>query len=215
MNYKIYTLADPDTKEIKYVGKTKKSLLYRLQQHIYEAFRYKSYKASWIKSLLQENKIPIIELLDETNEDWQSLEMYWITQMRSWGFHLVNMTDGGDGNHNQVITKETKQKISQALKGKKRPQEVKDKISKAHTGKQLSESTKKKLKQANFGKKQSETTKKKRYKSVLLVDEQGSILERFDSIMHAAEKHGCSKGAISNTCHGRTKTACRKYWKFG
>jgi len=214
MNYKIYTLADPDTKEVRYVGKTKKTLLHRLQQHIYESFRYKSYKASWIKSLLQEDKMPIIELLDETNEDWQSLEVYWIAQMKSWGFHLVNMTDGGDGNHNQVITQETKQKISQTLRGKKRPQEVRDKISESHKGRKLEESTKEKLRQANLGKLQSESTKKKRYKSILLVDEQGSILEKFDSIMQAAEQYGCGKGAISNVCQGRTKTACGRYWRF-
>ena len=214
MKYKIYTLADPDTGEVRYVGKTKNSLQHRLKQHIYETFRYKSYKASWIKGLLLNEKMPIIELLDETNEDWQSLESYWIAQFKSWGFKLVNMTEGGDGNQNQVITQETKQKISQTLKGTKRPQEVIDKISKSHKGKRLKKSTKEKLKQANLGKLQSQDTKRKRYKAVLLVSEEGSIIERFESIMQAAEKFGCGKGAISNVCHGRTKTACNKYWIF-
>jgi hypothetical protein len=63
----IYTLKDPETQEVKYVGKTK-------------------------------NLKPIIEVLDiGSEENINELEIYWIAQLKAWGFNLTNMTDGGDG----------------------------------------------------------------------------------------------------------------------
>lgn len=79
------------------------------------------------------------------NEDWKWLEQYWISQIRAWGFHLTNLTEGGDGNQHQHFTKEsielraskirgvprdeiTKQKISESLKGIKRSTETKKKV---------------------------------------------------------------------------------------
>ena len=55
------------------------------------------------------------------------------------------MTDGGDGNQNQVMSLESKLKRSKALKGKFRPKEVIDKISKSHLGKKLTDETKEKI----------------------------------------------------------------------
>ncbi len=214
MKYKIYTLNDPDTKEVKYVGKTSQSLKRRLAQHIRETYKVRNYRTNWIKQILFKGKLPEIELLDETNDNWQELEIYWIAQIKYWGFKLTNMTNGGDGNNNQVFTKETLLKKSLALKGRKRPKEVREKISKAHKGKKLSEKTKQKLRLINLGKTYSEESKRKKYKSVLLVDTNGLILEEFESLKAAAEKYNCRKGSISNVCYGRAKTACGKIWKF-
>lgn len=214
MKYKIYTLNDPDTKEVRYVGKTSQSLKRRLAQHIRETYKVRNYKTNWIKQILFKGKLPEIKLLDETNNNWQELEIYWIAQMKYWGFKLTNMTDGGDGNNNQVFSKETLLKKSLALKGRKRPKEVREKISKSHKGKKLSEKTKQKLRLANLGKTYSEESKRKKYKGVLLVDINGLVLEEFESLKAAAEKHNCRKGSISNVCYGRTKTACGKIWKF-
>lgn len=50
------------------------------------------------------------------------------------------MTDGGDGNQNQVFSKESQEKKSEKLKGIPRPQEVRDQISKSHIGKIKSDS---------------------------------------------------------------------------
>jgi len=63
------------------------------------------------------------------------------------------------------LSKETKGKISESLKGRKHSEETKIKISKSlrgkFLGKKLSEETKEKIKQGNLGKKQSEETKEK------------------------------------------------------
>jgi len=59
------------------------------------------------------------------------------------------------------LSEETKKRISDKLKGRKRNQETIEKIRKANTGKKLSEKTKKKLSDFNKGKILSEETKKK------------------------------------------------------
>jgi hypothetical protein len=213
----IYTLSDPTTKEIKYVGKTKSSLKYRLSQHIHESLiDTKTHKKAWIKGLIMQDLLPVIEELEiiDNNDCWKKSEKYWIAQFKCWGFNLTNMTDGGDGNQNQVMSFESKLKKALALKGKPRSKEVKEKISKSHLGKKLSEETKQKIRMYNLGKKQSEKTKQKRYKSIYLVNFDGEIIKEYFSIQEAAIATNCSKGQISNVCRGRTKSACGLIWKY-
>ena len=64
---------------------------------------------------------------------------------------------------NRVISDVTRQKISEANKGKKRSQEIKDKLSIAHKGISLpkSQETRDKLSKAHKGKKVSDETRKK------------------------------------------------------
>lgn len=118
---KIYTLSNPLTGEIKYVGKTEGNLNDRLSCHIrHSKLKYKSHKNNWIKSLLQLNLKPNIELLDLVNKnEWVLMECYWIAQFKNWGFNLTNSTMGGEGASGYKHSLETKKKISLALyKGK-------------------------------------------------------------------------------------------------
>ena len=96
----IYTLEDPITKEVRYIGKTKKELVERMYSHIsnYRLKKEKSHKNSWIKSLKQKNLKPIIKELDLVKEeDWEFWEQFYINLFKSWGFNLTNMTKGGEG----------------------------------------------------------------------------------------------------------------------
>jgi hypothetical protein len=113
VNTIIYTLADPDSLAIRYVGKTIKSLNYRLSDHIYSPKRESNYRTNWITSLLKKGKKPLIEIIEECKwKDSQELEMYWISQFKTWGFKLVNLTIGGEGNLGRTLSKETKLQIS-------------------------------------------------------------------------------------------------------
>jgi hypothetical protein len=56
-------------------------------------------------------------IIDETNDDWQQLEMYWIEQFKNWGFILLNKNNGGGGP--EFFDEVSKNKISKALKGRK------------------------------------------------------------------------------------------------
>lgn len=79
----IYLLRDPNTKEVKYIGKTKKELVKRLVGHLHAIYssRTKQFlcKDTWILNLLKNNQIPLIELIEEVSEDISSSrEKYWV-----------------------------------------------------------------------------------------------------------------------------------------
>lgn len=85
----IYTLSHPLTKEIRYVGKTK-HIKRRLSDHC-TSNKYNCKKGKWIKSLISDGLRPLIEILDEVDEDIVNIiEAYWIAQFEHWGFNLVN-----------------------------------------------------------------------------------------------------------------------------
>ena len=79
----IYTLSCPITFVVKYVGKTTNVRL-RYNQHVSDK-RQMSLVKSWIKSLKKTGLTPIMEVVDECNNDnWRLMESYWICQFRTW-----------------------------------------------------------------------------------------------------------------------------------
>lgn len=93
----IYTLSDPITNEVRYVGKAN-NVSQRYMAHLNRARKHQTHKWSWIQSLKKKGLKPIIDVIDIVDiEDWIFWETYWIAQMKQWGFNLVNYTDGGDG----------------------------------------------------------------------------------------------------------------------
>lgn len=214
---KIYTLTDPITLEIRYIGKTVQSLERRLDGHIMSSIRNreKSHKCNWIKQLYKKDLSPVIELLDEIDETiWESTEQYWIAQFKAWNFCLLNMTDGGDGNKNQIYTEERKQKMRDKMKDFKHTEESKKKMSNLRKGIKLTDSAKEKIRLANLGKLQSEETKAKRYKPVLKFSLEEEFIEEYPSLQHAAIANNTHRGAIQNCCVGRGKTANGFKWKY-
>jgi group I intron endonuclease len=142
----IYVLIDPITNEIKYVGKSDKPDR-RFKKHLKEDKN--TYKNNWIKSLTSIGQEPIMEIMDEVLfSEWSFWEKYWISQLKSWGFKLTNLTEGGDGgNFGYLVNK----KISEKLKGRVLTDEWKENISKSRKGKKLSEKTKNKLSEKLLG----------------------------------------------------------------
>ncbi len=181
----IYTLSDPRyPNDIRYVGQTIKKLNTRLSIHIApKSLISKTHKNNWIKSLLEVNIIPLINLIEEVNDDeWSIREIYWINYYKSIGHKLTNSTDGGEGMLNP--NEETRKKLSNANSGennpnfgKKRSLETNDKINEIrvikHTeetkliigekskGRKHTEETKQKISETHLGKIVSEYTRKK------------------------------------------------------
>lgn len=214
---KIYTLKHPDTNEIRYVGKTIQQLKYRLATHISRSKKYRyAYVNCWIYSLLQEGKKPIIELIEEVeNNQWEEKEIYWIqyysTRTRLTNFQL----GGGHSNVGKELKEEHKKAISESLKGKPRDEETKRKISESHKGKILSESTKQKLREFNLGKSISLDTKIKMSKGgVEQYSKEGVLLNTYISLQDAAIQTDLFKGNISSACTGRLKTCGGFKWKY-
>ena len=96
--YKIYTLKDPNTLQIRYIGATCKKLQTRLSNHIYYAKKRNcTHVHNWILNLLTNEKKPIIELLEiVTKETWEEREIYWIAFYKKTGL-LTNIREGGKG----------------------------------------------------------------------------------------------------------------------
>lgn len=114
---KIYVLKDPDSKEVRYVGKTVQSLIARLGQHIYDAKSKKNHRAYWIQKLVDGGKLPLIEEIDSCSwKDSSDLETFYIAKYKSEGANLVNQTEGGEGTLGKIVSEETKKKQSESLR---------------------------------------------------------------------------------------------------
>lgn len=95
--YYIYTLSDPTTGEVKYVGKTK-NMKERLIRHMEPSNLKNAWtsKTKWILWLKAQGLKPMIEILDEGDaENIDALEIYWISQLKQWGYKLKNNSNGG------------------------------------------------------------------------------------------------------------------------
>lgn len=120
----IYTLSETSYSSVRYVGITSKKLKERLYRHTAEANSDKkpNHRLNWLRKIINDGRRPHIEVLDEVPfSEWQFWEKYWISQLKAWGFNLVNGTDGGEGSFGWKPSKETLKRMSEAQKGKPRP----------------------------------------------------------------------------------------------
>ncbi len=156
----IYVLKDPDSKEIRYVGKTIDPKR-RLSQHIKDSQRRTAHVQCWILSLLSQGKNPVIEVIDEVPDDlWESAEMGYIHLYRSRGTRLTNIGIGGDGG---TFTAEVRKKFSVLRLGRKFSDVTKKRMSLSKVGKpnynwlgkKHSEASKEKMRLAHLGRKQT------------------------------------------------------------
>ena len=157
---KIYVLKHPDTLEVRYVGKTVRSLNRRLGNHVANAKgnKHNKHLSNWILSILALGKRPIIELIEEVDSSlWQEREKYWITQFPN----LINLTEGGDGCEGFLHDRATRIKCGVANVGRRHTQEFKDAMSNRLKGISLSEEHKAKIGLANKGKIRDLATKRK------------------------------------------------------
>lgn len=202
MEIKIYTLSSTrEPNNIRYVGKTKQTLKRRLQGHLCDANKakrignYKNYNYNWINKEISEGYNIIILELDSENfseiENWKWLEQYWISQCKIWGFHLTNLTGGGDGNQNQHFSKESIELRASKIRGIPRDIETRKKISIGITGIKRSKETKQKVKES-ITKLQGEVIKQ--------FDLNGNFIKKWESIAEAARQLHIDKANIGHCC---------------
>lgn len=113
--YKIYCLKHPETLEVRYVGVTSNSIKNRLYQHIYSAKHRRGTRVSkWIYSLIKQDLLPLIEVLEIVSEDfWEEREIYWISKFSN----LTNISKEGKG----VVINRTYNSIERSTNAKKKP----------------------------------------------------------------------------------------------
>jgi group I intron endonuclease len=116
-NCKIYSLRDPREESIRYIGLTTRELNKRLNEHL--SIDCKFYKGNWIKSILKNNLIPIIELIEDnlTLENAKLKEKQYILLYKSLGAKLTNLTNGGEGTSGYKHSNITKEILSVKRKG--------------------------------------------------------------------------------------------------
>ena len=116
----IYTLSDPSTMEIRYVGQTNEPKR-RFNDHISSSINessdsYDTYKARWIRKIINNNLVPIMSIIDSCSsfEESNKLEKIYVENLTKDGCRLTN-------SHVTDVTEfsvETRKKISSSKKGK-------------------------------------------------------------------------------------------------
>lgn len=103
MIVRIYSLNDPISNEVRYIGRTTKKLNQRLREHICDsASNHNTYKKNWIRKLKKLNKKPIIASIRELDCSWEEshiVEISIIKEHFEKGCKLVNLVDKGCGSY--------------------------------------------------------------------------------------------------------------------
>jgi len=228
MEVKIYILRDPLSNEIRYVGKTKGNLRTRLANHISD--KRSNHRTCWLKKLKSLNLLPIMEVIDKTDDFKKSseLEIYYIKKYKEEGCDLVNSTEGGEGTLGRIVSQEQRNTQSEKLKGKmkgetnpfygkKHSSETKEKMRQVKLGKKASEETKQKMSKQKKGKKPSQKMLDKSIevtsKKVLQYTMDLELVKEWNSLSEAS-KNGFDQGKISLCCNGKRKHHKYFIWKF-
>lgn len=116
---RIYGLYDPDTGELRYIGKTCHTPAVRLKGHLRNAERgARTHLCNWLRSL---DRPPHYKVLKTTTlEALNAAEVSMIRWHRSRGTALTNTTDGGDGGattRGRVWSQEDRERHSRRLIG--------------------------------------------------------------------------------------------------
>lgn len=94
----IYGLCDPETSELRYVGKCS-NIKRRMYDHLERRqLNQPCHRANWLKSLCNKGLRPECFIIEQIpHADWQDAERFWIQYYRAIGCRLTNQTDGGAG----------------------------------------------------------------------------------------------------------------------
>ena len=159
----IYGLIDPETLELRYVGKTIKSVEARLFKHR----RNERHLGAWVRA-----KGAVAVILEITTGDLDAAERRWIAELRGQGSRLLNVTDGGEGftGHHTLQTRAKlshpltvahRAAISAGLHGKTISAETRAKIRATLLGHPVSDAARQKMGSASRGRVLSEMTRMK------------------------------------------------------
>ena len=144
----IYGLIDPNTGELRYIGKTY-NIRRRFGAHYTPSnLRAPTHKNNWLRRLLTTNQKPEVWII-ETHPEYADLydaEIELIAYYRSIGARLTNATPGGDGLWpGYQASPETRAKISAAGRGRIQSGETRRKIAQSLTGSRRSLETRRKM----------------------------------------------------------------------
>jgi hypothetical protein len=180
----------------------------RLKNHIIEAHskRKNNHRINWLKSLAEKNEKPIIEILDIVpNNNWMFWEMYWISQLKSWGFLLVNSTLGGEN--------------PPSFKGKTHSPEYKKirrniMLSDKNPAKNMNENWKNNISKSLKGIVFSDEHKKNLGKPVNQLELNNKFIKKWDSVINASNILKISSNGIALCARGIRNKAGNFKWEY-
>jgi hypothetical protein len=115
----IYALCDPDTIEVRYVGKTT-NLKRRIYEHLHRKDCAHTPVRRWVAKLQRGGKQPVVCVIEVCGDDWAARERHWIAAYRADGGRMLNLSDGGDGAGGIVLTPERRAHLSAVAKAQGR-----------------------------------------------------------------------------------------------
>lgn len=125
------------------------------------------------------------------------------------------MTDGGDGNNNQIFTIESRARRSDKMMKHIVTEETRQRISKSHIGKVVSKETRRKLSEFNKGKSCLESTKLKFSKLVEQYNSNNILIQEFKSLTEASKFLNCRKSSLSNAIKRNKNGKFKEFlWKY-
>lgn len=106
----------------RYVGLTTQNIEKRLIQHTRQALSGTNTPVyHWIR---KHNPNVVISVIEEVSKEILcDREIYWIAYLKSEGYPLLNLSVGGDGPLGVVRSEETRRKMSEATKGRRKSPE--------------------------------------------------------------------------------------------
>jgi len=222
MKYYIYTLTDPITNKVRYVGKTtnlKKRYYYHCS--LFCNNLEKTHRSNWIKSLLNKNLKPIMNEIDKCSDNWQEKEIYWIKYYKDLGYDLCNHTSGGEGGLGFSQYKEFI--IYQFDKEGNFIRDWKSTLEASNTLNIPFESIKKCIRglyktagNYHWSKDKSFSPKSRNHnaKIVLQYDLNNNFINKYNSITQASVLNNIQRNSIKNCCMNKQKTAGKFKWKY-
>ena len=206
----VYAHKNPSTKEIFYIGIGYKNRCFK-----FTSGRNKDYLI-YVKT----HGEPIVDILynNITREEARDLEIKLISEYGRIGFEcngiLVNKSLGGEySNYGTKHSEETRLKISQNTKGKKRhSDEQKEKWSLERKGRKVTHNPN--LIKSDKGRPKPEGFGKCRHRKVLQFDLDGKFIKEWDSFKDIFEELKIRNAAIWSNIKGNTHQCGGFTWKY-
>lgn len=186
----IYILIDPETTQVRYVGKANNPKE-RYRNHKNRCRDKNTHKRNWINKLRLKGLYPEIEIIDNVNlVEWKYWEKFWIQYFKYIGCKLTNHCIGGEGLSfgNQTSFK----------KGNKP----------WNTGKHHSKETIEILRKVHLGKPSKKRIPIEQYSL------DGKFINNFMGSYEAANSVNGQPIRVLDTCKGKRKSHKGYIWKF-
>ena len=190
-----------------YIGQTTRELETRMKEHLRKRKTY--FDSCYCKKHLKDFIVEIIDSAD-TIEELNEKEKYYIEKYNSMIPNGYNACIGGENSIGYHHTKESRDKMSNARKGKYTG-ENNHFFGKHHSEGQKAIWSNKRKGLAHLTDEQKQKLKESHHKvKVLNIDTN----EMFDSIKDASEKYNIIATNIVRVCKGKMKTTGGFHWKY-